>query len=87
LLTIINDILDFSKMEAGKLHFEILNFNLRDTVKPPCGARIPARRPKELELVSFMPHEVNGLLRGDPGRLRQILLNLVGNAIRVHRNR
>ncbi|MCI0534850.1 MAG: PAS domain S-box protein [Verrucomicrobiales bacterium] len=82
LLTIINDILDFSKMEAGKLHFEILNFNLRDTVETTMELMSERAVQKKLEIVSFVPQEINSFLRGDPGRLRQILLNLVGNAVK-----
>jgi signal transduction histidine kinase/CheY-like chemotaxis protein len=82
LLTIINDILDFSKIEAGKLTFEILNFDLREVVEDSIELLAERARDKGLELAAFIPEEVNTLLRGDAGRLRQVLLNLVGNGIK-----
>ncbi|MFQ5442884.1 MAG: nitrate- and nitrite sensing domain-containing protein [Thermodesulfobacteriota bacterium] len=82
LLTIINEILDFSKIEAGKLDMEILDFDLRSMVEDIgdlLGFRAQA---KGLEFVLNINPEVPALLRGDPGRLRQIILNLTGNAIK-----
>jgi PAS domain S-box-containing protein len=82
LLTIINDILDFSKIEAGKLELEIIDFDLRLTVEGVLDTLAYRAYKKGLELNSFVHHDVPSLLRGDPARLRQILINLVGNAIK-----
>ena len=82
LLNIINDILDFSKIEAGKLSIEVVDFELDqlvDEVLDLLGAR---GREKALELFVDLPPETPTHLRGDPGRVRQVLLNLVGNAIK-----
>ncbi len=82
LLIVINDILDFSKIEAGKLELETLDFNLR-TALESIGDILGLRaQKKDLEFVYFIDPEVPSLLRGDPGRLRQVLLNLAGNAIK-----
>jgi len=82
LLTVINDILDFSKIEAGKLDLEILNFNLRNAIEEV--VELPAMRAHEkgIEFAYETHHEIPSLLRGDPGRLRQTLLNLTNNAIK-----
>jgi two-component system sensor histidine kinase/response regulator len=82
LLRIINDILDFSKIEAGKMDLEILDFDLRTTVEDTVDMMAVKAEEKKLELACFLHHDVPSLLRGDPGRLRQILLNLAGNAIK-----
>jgi signal transduction histidine kinase/DNA-binding response OmpR family regulator/HPt (histidine-containing phosphotransfer) domain-containing protein len=82
LLQIINDILDFSKVEAGKLELESIEFGLRETVEQAieiCAARAHA---KGLELACAVDLEVPAKVRSDPMRLRQILINLVGNAIK-----
>src|SRR5690606_32911506 len=82
LLSVLNDILDFSKIEAGKLHFETVDFDLGevvDSTRELLAARASAKR---LELASFLPVELPRQLRGDPGRMRQVLLNLVGNAVK-----
>ena len=82
LLTIINDILDYSKIEAGKLDLEIIDFDLRVTLEEVCDLLTLKAHEKDLEFINRTCHEVPSLLRGDAGRLRQILLNLVGNAIK-----
>lgn len=82
LLTVINDILDFSKVEAGKLELEIVDFNLRTAMEEILDLLAPKAQEKGLELLCLLPPEIPTALRGDPGRLRQILLNLIGNALK-----
>ena len=82
LLRIINDILDFSKIEAGKLELEIIDFDLRGTLDEVGDLMALKAHEKGLEFVSNIPRHVPLLLFGDPGRLRQILINLIGNAIK-----
>jgi len=82
LLTIINDILDFSKIEAGKLAFDEVTFDLREAVEGTMELLAPTARRKGLELVVNIPPEIPNGFRGDPGRLRQVLTNLVANAIK-----
>ncbi len=82
LLVIINDILDFSKIEAGKLDLEILDFGFRTTVEETLDFFAEPTQIKGLELVGLISANIPPLLSGDPGRIRQILTNIVGNAIK-----
>jgi PAS domain S-box-containing protein len=82
LLDTVNDILDFSKIEAGKLVLETTDFDLRDTVEDIVGLLAPQAGKKRLDLGCVIPDHVPAALRGDPVRLRQILTNLIGNAIK-----
>lgn len=82
LLMVINDILDHSKIEAGKLDLETIDFNLRATVEGVTDVLALTAHEKGLELACLIHHDVPPLLQGDPGRLRQILMNLTGNAIK-----
>jgi len=82
LLGVINDILDFSKIEAGKLELEAVEFELRQVVEDICDMLAPRAQNKGLELACVIHDGVATHLRGDPGRLRQVIINLVGNAIK-----
>ena len=82
LLEIINDILDFSKIEAGRIDLEHVEFDLRRAVREVLGSFAEAAQAKGLELLCLIRHDVPSALRGDPGRLRQVLTNLVGNAVK-----
>ena len=83
LLTVINDILDFSKLEAGKMSFEVIDFNLRNTIEEVANLLAPTAQKKGVEFtVSTTPPIFHWQLRGDPGRLRQVLTNLIGNALK-----
>ncbi len=82
LLTIINDILDFSKIESGKLTIEQIDFDLRTSVEEVLNILTTQAQAKGLELVGLVHANTPNLLRGDPVRFRQVLTNLVGNAIK-----
>ncbi len=82
LLTVINDILDFSKIEAGKLELETVNFSLRESLAQTIKPLTVRAQQKGLDLNFDVDPQVVDLVAGDPGRLRQILVNLVGNAVK-----
>ncbi len=82
LLTIINDILDFSKVEAGQLTLEEIELDLRDVIEDTVELLARSARQKGVELVAVVPPQADTRMYGDPGRLRQILANLIGNAIK-----
>jgi two-component system sensor histidine kinase/response regulator len=82
LLIVINDILDFSKIEAGKLDLEIIDFDLREAIDNIMDLLAAQAHSKGLELAAYIPPDVPTHLRGDPGRVRQIVNNLVGNAVK-----
>jgi len=82
LLNVINDILDFSKVEAGRLELEELDFDLRETVESVCDLLAQRAHDKALELVVVVDEPVPDALVGDAGRLRQVLMNLIGNAVK-----
>jgi signal transduction histidine kinase/DNA-binding NarL/FixJ family response regulator/HPt (histidine-containing phosphotransfer) domain-containing protein len=85
LLTILNDILDYSKIEAGQLDLEEIDFDLADTIRVTLDIARPQADRKGLALHGSLGPDVPRRLRGDAGRLRQILLNLVGNGIKFTR--
>ena len=82
LLNVVNDILDFSKIESGKLNIEIIEFSLEDMLRNTMRSLAVRAHDKNLELLLHVATEVPDRLLGDPGRLRQVILNLVGNAIK-----
>ena len=82
LLTLINDVLDLSKIEAGKLQLEKLDFSLTAVVEAQAEILISKAREKNLSLVTYIAPNLPQVVRGDPGRVSQILLNLIGNAIK-----
>jgi signal transduction histidine kinase/CheY-like chemotaxis protein/ligand-binding sensor domain-containing protein len=82
LITVINDILDFSKIEAGKLDIEVLDFHLRDALEATMKTLALRADEKGLELLCEIAPEVPGIVRGDATRIRQVVVNLVGNAIK-----
>lgn len=82
LLDLLNDILDFSKIEAGKLELEVVDFSLRDTLDDAVASYAARYHAKGLELMLDIRHDVPDALVGDPYRLRQVIVNLVSNALR-----
>jgi two-component system sensor histidine kinase/response regulator len=82
LLSVINDILDFSKIEAGKLDFESIDFDLRLVLDEVAEMMSIKAEEKALEFACFIHPDLPSLLKGDPGRLRQVILNLVTNALK-----
>lgn len=82
LMSIISDILDFSKIEAGKLELEIITFEISSVIESVADILAPRAHAKQLEITTCIGKDIPKQLQGDPGRLRQILLNLVGNAIK-----
>ncbi len=82
LLSVINDVLDFSKIEAGKVELEIIDFDLSEIVESVTAIVAVRAAEKDLELVSFVEHELPRRMRGDPFRLRQVLTNLAANAVK-----
>ncbi|MFT3868087.1 MAG: response regulator [Nibricoccus sp.] len=82
LMTILNDILDFSKIEAGKLQFENAAFDLTSPIEDSLSLLTARASAKEIHLLSDIAPDLPRYVMGDPGRLRQVLLNLVGNAVK-----
>jgi signal transduction histidine kinase/CheY-like chemotaxis protein/HPt (histidine-containing phosphotransfer) domain-containing protein len=82
LLDLVNDILDLSKIEARKLDLEVLDFDLRTILEDTAEMLAVRATGKKLELICLVERNVPSLLRGDPGRLRQVVINLAGNAIK-----
>ncbi len=82
LLSLINDILDISKLEAGHLELEKIDFNLREVMEKTCEILALRAHKKGLELACHLPPDIPEQLQGDPLRLRQVLVNLIGNAIK-----
>jgi PAS domain S-box-containing protein len=82
LLAVINDILDFSKIEAGKVELEAVDFDLRESLETTLKTLALRADEKGLELLCDVRPEIPDVLRGDPNRLRQVIVNLVGNAIK-----
>ncbi len=82
LLAVVNDILDISKLEAGKLELETIEFDLVNTVESAVVLMIGRAREKQIDIAMYVEPAAAGTYRGDPNRIRQVLLNLIGNAIK-----
>jgi two-component system sensor histidine kinase/response regulator len=82
LLQLLNDVLDLSKIEAGKMTIDVVDFDLADLIRDTLKALAVRAHQKKLELTAHLPVQMQTYVRGDPVRLRQILFNLVGNAIK-----
>ncbi|HXJ02626.1 MAG TPA: response regulator [Micropepsaceae bacterium] len=82
LLTIVNDILDISKLEVGRLEVEHIEFDLLDTVESAIALMVGKAREKNIDLALYIDPNSYGVYRGDPTRIRQVLLNLIGNAVK-----
>lgn len=82
LLTVVNDILDISKLEAGKIELEVIDFDLLNTIENVVALMVGKAREKNLDLCIFVEPAAQGTYRGDPTRLRQVILNLLSNAIK-----
>ncbi len=82
LLTIVNDLLDLSKIEAGKIALETIDFNLKGVIESTTRLMLPLANQKNIELVTLLDDSADVVVRGDPARLRQILLNLTNNALK-----
>lgn len=82
LLSIINNVLDFSKIEAGRIELEDIAFDLREEIEDAVGLLAETAFAKDLELVTRLDHQLPARVRGDPTRMRQVLTNLVGNAVK-----
>lgn len=82
LLTIINDILDLSKIEAGKMRFHSIDFDVREVVESTAEMFAERARHKNIEISTRIESQVPKIINGDPGRLRQVLVNLIGNALK-----
>jgi len=82
LLTTMSDILDFSKIEAGRIDLETVDFDLRQVVEEVAELIASAAQEKGIELISHIDVDMPAVVRGDPSRLRQVLNNLIGNAVK-----
>jgi PAS domain S-box-containing protein len=82
LLALVNEILDFSKIEAGQMELEVLDFDLHGTVEDVVDVLAVRAKEKDLEYTCRIEPQVPSRVRGDPGRLRQVLINLIGNAVK-----
>jgi PAS domain S-box-containing protein len=82
LLRLIDDILDFSKIEAGKISFEKIEFSLYDIVFQACNQHYPLAKAKEISFIHEIPENLHTVFIGDPFRLKQVLMNLISNAIK-----
>ncbi|MGL4396412.1 MAG: response regulator [Hyphomicrobium sp.] len=86
LLVIINDVLDLSRMEAGRMELDVHEFSLRDSVERASDLFVGQAHTKGIELSVFVDRDVPAVVKGDSGRLKQVLLNLIGNAVKFTSN-